>query len=69
MSRHALLVGMCCTIPLGLVFALPYLGVTTRSFGLLLLIVMLCPLLPLLWLGRHGTGRGGVGRGNEGRHG
>ena len=55
MNRHLLLMVLCCTIPLALIFALPYLGVSLSSSGWLLLVLLLCPLMHLLMMRGHGS--------------
>lgn len=55
LNRHLLIMVLCCAIPLGLIFALPYLGVSLSSSGWLLLILLLCPLMHILMMGRHGS--------------
>lgn len=54
MLRHRLLMLLCCALPLGLIFLLPYVGVTLSGGLLLGLIVLLCPLVNLLIAGRGG---------------
>ena len=59
MNWHVLLMALCCAIPLGLIFALPYLRVSLSSGGWLLLVLLLCPLVHLLMMRRHrGHGHG-----------
>lgn len=53
MNRHILMMALSCVIPLGLIFFLPYVGLTSWSGSLWLLIVLVCPLLPL-WMLFHG---------------
>lgn len=53
MNRHLLIMLLCCAIPLALIFALPYLGVTLLSSGWLLLVLLLCPLMHLFMMGGH----------------
>lgn len=54
MSRHMLLMIVCCAVPLALILALPYLGVSLSSSGWLLLVLLLCPLLHLFLMRGHG---------------
>ena len=58
MNRHILIMILCCAIPLGLIFLLPYMGVSLSSGALLFFIVLLCPLMHLLMMGKHGHGHG-----------
>ena len=57
MNRYLLMMVLCCAIPLGLIFSLPYFGLTSLSGGLLLLIVVLCLLIHLWMVFHHGRGR------------
>jgi len=55
MNRHVLIMLLCCAIPLALIFALPYLGVTLSSSGWLLLVLLLCPFMHLFMMRGHGN--------------
>ena len=52
MKRHLLIMVICCAVPLGLIFVLPYIG--TSLGGWYAVILILCPLLHLLLMGRKG---------------
>ena len=55
MNRHLLLMVLCCAIPLGLIFALPYLGVSLPSSSWILLVLLICPLVHFFMMrGHHG---------------
>ena len=54
MNRHILKMVLCFAIPLGLIFLLPYFGLTTFSGSVLLLIVLLCPVMHLWMMFYHG---------------
>ena len=48
MKRHLLIISISWLIPLGLIIALPYLGLTASSTAWLVLILLLCPLATVL---------------------
>lgn len=54
-NRYILLPVLCWAIPLALIFALPYLGLTHSSSGWLVLIVLFCPVIHLLLVRRQGN--------------
>lgn len=67
-NRYILLPVLCWAIPLALIFALPYLGITHSASGWLILIVLLCPLIHLLVVRRQGNAHHQHGRkGGEAR--
>ena len=66
MNRHVLLMVLCCAIPLVLILALPYLGVSLASSGWLLLVLVLCPLMHLLMMRGHGGHGHNHGQGEKG---
>ena len=54
MTRHMLIMMLCCSIPLGLIFLLPYLGLTISSGVLFFFVILLCPLMHFLLMGKLG---------------
>jgi len=53
-NRHSLLMVICCMVPIGVLFALPFLGIGFSSLSFLV-VILLCPLLHLLMIRRaHG---------------
>lgn len=59
MSRRFLLMLLCCAVPLALIWALPYVGVTRSTAIVLLAVIALCPLLHLVLMCRLGSHRDG----------
>lgn len=55
MRRHLLIMVICCAIPLGLIFALPYIG--TSLGGWYGVILLLCPLIHFLMMTKKGGHR------------
>lgn len=53
MNRHLLIMLLCCAVPLALIFALPYLGLTLSSSGWFVLAVLICPLMHLFMMRSH----------------
>ena len=56
-NRHLLVTLLCCTIPLLVILALPYLGVSLSSSRWLPLVLLLCPLMHLLLMRGHWSQR------------
>lgn len=60
-SRHSLLMLICCLVPIGVLFALPFLGIGQSSLSFLA-IILLCPLLHLIMMRRMHDHHQDVGR-------
>lgn len=54
MKRHILIMVLCCSIPLALTFLLPYMSLTVSSEAFLFFVMLLCPLMHFLLMGRMG---------------
>lgn len=58
-TKHSLLMFISCLVPLGVLFALPFLGIGPSSLSFLA-VILLCPLLHLLVMrGAHNHPRPG----------
>ncbi len=63
MSRHLLIMLLCCLVPLVILAVLWAIGVSENY--LILGVVLLCPLLHLVMMrGRHASGHDGSGHGH-----
>jgi len=54
MNRHILIMIFCCSIPLGLIFLLPYLSLKISSGALIFFAMLLSPLVHFLLMGKIG---------------